>query len=520
MFQLIGLYSKMHASKDYSKMVNKLSIFDFIFKNFMVNNNAEFENKVKYFTDKHNYGLNSCKELSSFFAQHYECLPLFGLKKYLVYQKELGVCSSLDIYTSSGICKTFLYNNDNIHHAQKIEIANSILINSFGENLNLFPHYMMNKIILHPKLTPPSDESIDINQRYTFEYRVYDTGVELKKTIIERLKKPYFTKCQDYYNSNKQDCLNNCFLKKYLDKLKCLPNSNRYTIILNPNDENDKFKFCSTDKLMNITNLENRINYHCHLLCDAPCLETLYHISMESEELSEKFWKFHIYFKEKIFKYIKYIPEITSMEFSVKLLNLWNFWQGTYLIQISTIFMTLATKLVEKFKIEFNKKNSKLIFTYILTMFTFLFVENLIESTIKYLRFDTITKINLKDYSDDHNYPYVSILFEHDMPHFMVDYLKSKSNLFNESEFYKDQAYYYHFFYDYQSNLTGKRHFMSYNSIQRAEFWLSLFNISKNNLFSIERFKKYYLDNTYSSLANHSLLDNQLSLSFNIEAKV
>ena len=482
-------------------------------KNYFANTLGEYEEKVMQMTDKYTYGLNSSIELLNFYRKYHKCMFSWSEDRLL---SEMEICDGIKTLTTSGICQTYLYNNfSKFDFVKKIAISLSIHIGEQSE----FQNFLTNEFILHPKLTPPNYKPIQLNLNSINEYKVYDMGVELKKTVIARLKKPYFTNCKDYDNSNQGDCFNECFLKNYLGNLNCLPTENRFsTIFLNSIDNDDKYKFCPFNISNNITQFENLLQEKCNSLCKTPCLEIIYHISLEKKELSDDFWEMDIYFEEKFHRYIKYVPEIGPMEFIIKMLNLWNFWQGTYFIQILIIFKLFVDKFKNSLKINIRTKFSEILKKFILAVLTCLFIHNFFSSTMKFLRFETITTINLLDYEDDNNYPYFSILFEHYLPHFSANYFHSQMYLLKNNNIQK----YYNLF----SGLINKNYpdFVrtefpetKITTFELAEFWLGYFNISKYHLFNFERFKMLYLNLNHSSLAKYPLIKDKLSLSFIFE---
>ena len=98
-------------------------------------------------------------------------------------------------------------------------------------------------------------------------------SIELKKTVIKRLEKPYDTECHDYGNSNQIDCLNECLVRKYQEKFNCLPNQNKYhSLVLNFSE--DINIFCPNSYAINITQFEKFIQKYCYDICGNPCEKT------------------------------------------------------------------------------------------------------------------------------------------------------------------------------------------------------------------------------------------------------
>ena len=165
--------------------------------------------------------------------------------------------------------------------------------------IGLFPLYLLNKVLLHNKLTFPSYNSLENIPLSNDNLFSKDMSIELKKTVIKRLEKPYDTECHDYGESNEIDCLNKCFLKKYLDKFNCIPNHNKYhTLVLNFTE--DRKLFCPYF-LFNITEFEKSIQTYCNNICDKPCIDTIFKANIENNDPSRFGLKLEIFFRDKFF---------------------------------------------------------------------------------------------------------------------------------------------------------------------------------------------------------------------------
>ena len=68
---------------------------------------------------------------------------------------------------------------------------------------------------------------------------------------------------EDYGNSTRFQCLNDCYYKQYMNSIQCIPNSQSlYTFEINPNN----ITFClSDDKYF-------ELNFKISLKCDKQCL--------------------------------------------------------------------------------------------------------------------------------------------------------------------------------------------------------------------------------------------------------
>ena len=265
-----------------------------------------------------------------------------------------------------------------------------------------FPNYLFHRIFIHPKSAPPSDKSIQITPFYTILLTSHDMDIKLKKFVIKRLEKPYDTHCHDYGDSNQEDCLNKCYMKKYLDEFKCLPNQNNYhTFILDYlNVDNQSEIFCPDDLKTNITKFEKHLHLYCNdHVCGTPCFEILYLANIVKLRRSSKQINVTVSFSETTYKNIEYVPKITLMEFVINLINILNLWHGTNFIQVLTILSAISDKLFALLYIHNARSfNKQILIKIISTILSILFTGKLISLSIDLLQFESFTKINLLNY--------------------------------------------------------------------------------------------------------------------------
>ena len=299
----------MIYSTDDRKYCNQyISMIEFILNKFIANDHGEFINKTLIFDDKHSYGLSAVKQLFDFYGQHYRCVTDEPSNNFP------QLSPTLSLLSPSGKCHTFLSNNDFKQiNVKSINIVTEIFLLD-GELLSLFPHYLLNRYFVQDNSGIPSDKSVEIIPIFNYMHKYNDMSIDLKKTVIKRLEKPYDTECHDYGDSNQINCLNNCLLKKYHDKFNCIPNHNKYHAkILNFSEDSNLF--CPTIYGNNITQFETLIRTYCNDICGIPCEETLFEAQFGKGDKGYIEFTLNLFFKDKIYAVIEYIPNITFMEF-------------------------------------------------------------------------------------------------------------------------------------------------------------------------------------------------------------
>jgi hypothetical protein len=129
-----------------------------------------------------------------------------------------------------GKCQTILLN-------EKRNILTDIIIFSINEKLNMNfrnnEKFIQNEYIFHSSNTMYSyfTDKFSLN-----DYNYYQLGAQhiiIQRYSVQKLPKPYDTNCKEYGESNRYECLNQCFLNGYNQKWNCTPNTNHLlTIIL------------------------------------------------------------------------------------------------------------------------------------------------------------------------------------------------------------------------------------------------------------------------------------------------
>ena len=99
--------------------------------------------------------------------------------------------------------------------------------------------------------------------------------LKLSRYEFERLPKPYETNCHNYGNSNRFQCLNDCYFNAYMNQIKCIPNYNSLlTIDLSNYSHYSHYIFCQNDDKQRINKINADINFVCNENCPVSCNET------------------------------------------------------------------------------------------------------------------------------------------------------------------------------------------------------------------------------------------------------
>ena len=86
------------------------------------------------------------------------------------------------------------------------------------------------------------------SQIITYLQSIVDFTLFIERTDFKKLPKPYETNCRNYGNSNRFECLNECYLNGYNQKWNCTPNDNHLlTIVLKNGIIEPNVKFCYKD---------------------------------------------------------------------------------------------------------------------------------------------------------------------------------------------------------------------------------------------------------------------------------
>ena len=276
------------------------------------------------------------------------------------------------ILSPYGKCHTFL---SKIYHVEKELELEKILSQNilnigesrFSEGTSQNIRYYKKKFFIH------SSKELPISSTYKFE--LTDISVLQKKSFkimynridFKKLPKPYETNCYNYGESNRFECLNECYFNGYQLKWNCTPNDNHLlTLILRNNIVKPRVKFCH--KTNNETLLfNNYIREHCYKNCLESCEQIHFYISkievvqtyFNSPELIFLGHKFII--KDKFYQKIIFDPRITFIDLIIGITNILSLWHGISFLSILSQLLIILMIYFSNINILVNQNFSLII---------------------------------------------------------------------------------------------------------------------------------------------------------------
>ena len=171
---------------------------------------------------------------------------------------------------------------------------------------------------------------------------------KINKVNFERMPKPYDTDCQEYGQSDRFQCLNECFETNYHDRFGCLPREDSlYTFIFN--DIHTNFNWCNNTLLNNSTFINSNIESWCKQQCKLSCNEYSFEMDIMKTEFQLKTIPlYYIAFSNDYFTKIIYKPSLQVKDLIINLTNIWSLWHGVSFISIVIEFFTIFKKISSK----------------------------------------------------------------------------------------------------------------------------------------------------------------------------
>ena len=350
---------------------NENHILNKILINYMnVTNRREFIERQFQFNDKTFNDFNGTQMHFDFFS------PLIGCKIYFnsnIDSKNFQYCDDfrrdIQIISPFGKCHTFLsefnQNIDFIHNNYSFKMENIFTIMESRKTESTFEsmRYFNKKILIHPYNELPDITTEEIRLTDNSFNQLNDFFIFPKRIDFQKLPKPYETNCYIYGESNRFQCLNECYLKGYNQKWNCTPNDNHLiTIQLNNGIIEPKVEFCH--KNINETKvLNNELKTFCLNYCLESCTHSLYfpeikpefHTSGDDKNFDIPFYKFVL--KDIFYLKIIFNPRITFNDLIINITNILSLWHGISFITLLSKLLTLLIFTWNKIKVHFNHIN-------------------------------------------------------------------------------------------------------------------------------------------------------------------
>ena len=455
-------------------------------KYFAANNKREFNNLSNSIMDKYTYGLNATYDLGEFYL-----IQIFVQ----IFQTDIpmNLLPKISLLTKHGLCHTYFNLEQNLYtdHLSLFEFLHGL-------------RYTSRVYYLHHHSTIAIDSNL--NYRVINSYQDYelfeDTVIRITLTEFEKPSRPYFTQCLNYYRESHLDCINNCFLHNF----DCVPNNNLYHFIY-LNSDAYKLKFCHHDPDIK---KQEKIYKMCHDNCPPACKQYKYSVKEEIIPLSrQKFFHFKLFtqflLNENYKEIIIWYPKLTFMDLIINIANTVNLWHGTSFKELLTIFILFYNIVLRKLTRYFsniftllhcrcnkpNLKNIKIIKKIFLVITSLLFFQQIISITIKYLNYETATKLDIRKNDQDTNYPFISILFEQYLIHKLVilKLIINNKPIYDDAGFKINYQEYRTNFYDY-----GKKYVNTdLLTVKYTEYILDKYSLSAMLLLNSTLFHNNYI---------------------------
>ena len=245
MWYLTEILNINYSGLDRYKINEYLSLaFELMIKHIVVNSHEEYLMRMEPITDIDKYGLNGTFDMLRLFNMQRNIETKIGSQRVKLKPIQLSLMKY-------GICTTQSPGQElTDQHIDRLK------------NIAIFSSYLFQyTMILHPYGTIPVPQL----NAFLFENE-NDKMILMKKYTLEKLPKPYDTNCQPYEQGNQHQCLTDCYMKKYLDRFKCIP-SRPMHISVDINKTNSRF--CPKDYHDDISMMENNIKgtVPCKIVC-------------------------------------------------------------------------------------------------------------------------------------------------------------------------------------------------------------------------------------------------------------
>ena len=333
-----------------------------------VNNETEFNERLKYLNDKTLNDLNGTKVEFDFFSFITRSLFYYENQYINSYEDSFNTTlEKLEILSPFGKCYTHL---SNIKGSHKRDIPfdsvhlMTIQESRYREGFRNSLHYVNKKIFIHssevfPDLTAEEIQLTDNNINQLNDYTIF-----IERTDFKKLPKPYKTNCRNYGKSNRFHCLNNCYLKGYQNQWNCTPNDNHLiTIVLKNGIIEPNVKFCYKDD-NEVKNYNNYLRKYCFENCLESCDHTHFSVSIETIQKSYPYPINSIFYpkigfdiKSEVYLKIIFSPQILFLDFVICIVNILSLWHGVYILNLVMKLINFTKSALTKLSLFITMNN-------------------------------------------------------------------------------------------------------------------------------------------------------------------
>ena len=335
----------------YKYLFNDEVKFDLLFHNETINESRNKEMRflvdflVKYISFNLTQILNNDKQdkfkilsnLFFFYDLHYTCKLDMSNTSECSFVKP-----TLKFLSPHGHCVTYLPGTDTFKIAvNSTKLKNRLYFDgNFDKTFRHFPVYVKRTVFIHDHFTIPLNDKFNFRKIYIPD-NDKDYYVEIITTVLKKSPKPYDTQCQQYSGSSQEMCLNQCYMKSYLDEYKCIPSETKYHTIYVENL--NKIKFCKSNIFSG--NFEKFMLDNCGKTCETPCEEYIYDNIIYVKQIKPPYDEKDIVFliTKTFYTKINMIPKILFIDLIVKIFNIMNLWHGFNLFSL----LQRMTKIIE-----------------------------------------------------------------------------------------------------------------------------------------------------------------------------
>ena len=301
-----------------------------------VENKSEFIEKQKHLNDKTLNDLNGTQTQFDFFSFITLAISHNDFDSITRYDHGNYSLSGLELLSPFGKCVIYLSKFKGNKEKYVFDTDHLIsIMESRAIDGNFMPmRYLVKKLFIHSSDVLPDLNTDEIQLTDNSVNQLYSFTLFIERTDFHKLPKPYETNCRNYGNSNRFECLNECYLNGYNQKWNCTPNDNHLlTIVLKNGIIEPNVKFCYKDDKQ-IREFNNYLKSICFTQCLESCEQTLFSLSKDFIKSTSNYIELRylpnidINIKEYVFKKIIFSPQILLLDFFISVVNILSLWHG------------------------------------------------------------------------------------------------------------------------------------------------------------------------------------------------